>query len=127
MERSGCSRSPKYAPLSPVSQHPSSDVDKLCPDDIMCSLKSASGSRADREAVHPALPAPESKRGKKIPQPEGVGNRHHLPGWVIDEFRKAHDGSLFGAQTQAGGGVAIGEILEERLRIDRASALPIKH
>jgi hypothetical protein len=76
-----------------------------------------------RLPVHRPLPAPEAQGGEKILQREGRRHRHHLPGWVIEVLREPDDEALGGGEAGACRGMAIGEVLEERLRVDRLGAL----
>jgi len=74
-------------------------------------------------AVHPTLPPPEIAGRQKVREGHGLGDGHDFPGRVIDELGETHDQSLLGPEIQALGGVAVGDVLEERFRVDRLAAL----
>jgi hypothetical protein len=78
---------------------------------------------AVRLPVHRPLPAPEAEGSEKVLQCERSRHRHHLPGRVIEMLREPDDEALGGAEAGARRGMAVGEILEERLRVDRLATL----
>src|ERR1700687_3054198 len=80
-----------------------------------------------RVPAHRPLPAPEPEGGEKILQRGRGRHRHHLPGRVIEVLRKPDDEALGGGEAGARGGMAVGEVLEERLRVNRLAAFPIEH
>jgi len=78
-----------------------------------------------RLAVHPALPSPEIAGGQEVREGHSLGDGHDLPGRVVEQLRKAHDQPLLGRHTEAFCGMAIRDVLEERLWVDRLAALPV--
>ncbi len=76
-----------------------------------------------RLPVHRPLPAPETEGGEKVLQRERGRHRHHLPGRVIEVLREPHDEALGGGEPGAHRGMAVGEVLEKRLRVDCLAAL----
>ena len=76
-----------------------------------------------RLPIHRPLPAPEAKGCEKVLKRERGRNRHHLPGRVIEVLREPDDEALGGGEPGARRGVAVGEVLEERLRVNGLSAL----
>ena len=76
-----------------------------------------------RLPVHRPLPAPEAESGEKVLQRERGRHRHHLPGRVIEVLREPDDEALSCGEAGARRGMAVGEVLQERLRVDRLSAL----
>jgi hypothetical protein len=78
---------------------------------------------AGRPPVHRPLPAPEAEGGKKVLQREHGRHRHHLPGRVLEVLREPDDEALGGGEPGARRGMAVREVLEERLRVDRLVVL----
>src|SRR5262245_31601809 len=73
-----------------------------------------------------ALPSPQPESREKVVQSQRVRNEHDLPRQIVDELRETHDKPLVGPKAEAGGGMAIRQILQKRLRVDRPATFPIK-
>src|SRR5215472_15445991 len=80
-----------------------------------------------RFAVHSPLPAPEIAGRQEVGQGHRLGNRHDLPGRIIDQLGEADDEPLLRGEGEAVGGVTVGNILEKGFRVDRLAALPVDH
>ena len=78
---------------------------------------------AGRLPAHGPLPAPEAEGGEKVVQREHGRDGHHLPGRIVEVLREPDDEALGGGKPGARGGMAVGEVLKERLRVDRLAAL----
>src|ERR1700732_1358770 len=82
---------------------------------------------AFRLARHSPLPAPKAQRRSKILHPEGLGHRHRLPGRIIMELGQPDNQALRRGHPSPRGRVAIGDVLEKCLWVDRLATLPIEH
>src|SRR5215467_908024 len=77
--------------------------------------------------IHSPLPAPQIAGRQEVGQGHRLGDRHDLPGRIIDQLGEADDEPLLGGQAEPLGGVAVGDILEEGFWIDGLAALPVDH
>src|SRR5262245_14741870 len=82
---------------------------------------------AFRMAAHSALPAPEIAGRQEVGQGHCFGDRYDLPSRIIDQLGEADDEPLLRGEGKSLGSVAVRDVLEEGLRVNRLAALPVDH